>query len=253
MERSLEGVHAMKILIVRHGEPDYSADSLTPQGWREAELLSQRLAAEPADAYYVSPLGRAKDTAKPTLDKLSMQARELPWLREFHGRVINPHTGEERIPWNLMPQYWTCQPELYDREEWVSNGLYRTGDVEQVYRETAQGMDELLAQWGYVREGALYRCAHNTDKTIVLFCHFALGMVILSHMLGVSPTVMWQCFFMPTSSVTTLITEECVKGEVFFKCMQVGDTSHLYAAGEAVSHSGLYCECYQQGSVKEAQ
>ena len=32
----------MKLLIVRHGDPDYSIDSLTPKGWREAELLSCR-------------------------------------------------------------------------------------------------------------------------------------------------------------------------------------------------------------------
>lgn len=243
----------MKILIIRHGEPDYSIDSLTPQGWREAELLSQRLIKQPADAYYVSPLGRARDTARPTLEKLGVQAQVLPWLHEFRGKVINPQTGDSIIPWNLTPQYWTIQPELYDKDAWVNNGLYRTGDVEAIYRETAKGMDDLLAQWGYVRDGALYRCEENTDKTLVLFCHFALGMAILSHMLGVSPTVMWQCFFLPTSSVTTLITEERIKGEVFFKCMQVGDTSHLYAGGEPVSHSGLYREVYDQGIVKEAR
>lgn len=31
----------MKLLIVRHGDPDYSIDSLTEKGWREAELLSE--------------------------------------------------------------------------------------------------------------------------------------------------------------------------------------------------------------------
>ena len=29
----------MKILIIRHADPDYEADSLTSQGWKEAELL----------------------------------------------------------------------------------------------------------------------------------------------------------------------------------------------------------------------
>ncbi|MFR5295067.1 MAG: hypothetical protein ACLTF6_09940 [Clostridium sp.] len=39
----------MKLLIVRHADPDYSIDSLTPTGWREAELLSDRLVRTPAD------------------------------------------------------------------------------------------------------------------------------------------------------------------------------------------------------------
>ena len=29
----------MKLLIVRHGDPDYSIDSLTRKGFRESELL----------------------------------------------------------------------------------------------------------------------------------------------------------------------------------------------------------------------
>ena len=32
----------MKLIFIRHGEPDYEADSLTEKGWREAELLAKR-------------------------------------------------------------------------------------------------------------------------------------------------------------------------------------------------------------------
>ena len=58
----------MRIMLVRHAEPDYSVDSLTPRGWREAELLSRRLIRlKRVEAFYVSPLGRARDTASVTL------------------------------------------------------------------------------------------------------------------------------------------------------------------------------------------
>lgn len=33
----------MKILIIRHGDPDYSIDSLTEKGWKEAEYLSEKM------------------------------------------------------------------------------------------------------------------------------------------------------------------------------------------------------------------
>ena len=33
----------MKILIIRHADPDYSIDSLTKKGWVEAECLSEKL------------------------------------------------------------------------------------------------------------------------------------------------------------------------------------------------------------------
>ena len=33
----------MKLLIIRHGDPDYTIDSLTEKGWKEAEYLSEML------------------------------------------------------------------------------------------------------------------------------------------------------------------------------------------------------------------
>ena len=57
----------MKIIIVRHGDPDYEKDSLTELGWKEAEALSERMKNIKADECYVSPLGRAKDTASLSL------------------------------------------------------------------------------------------------------------------------------------------------------------------------------------------
>jgi len=51
---------------------------------------------------------------------------------------------------------------------------------------------------------------------------------------------------LPPSSVTTLVTEERLKGTVFFRCCQMGDTSHLFAAGEPVSHAGLFPEIFPE-------
>ena len=44
----------MKLLLIRHGEPDYSIDSLTEKGWKEAELLSEKLCKMKIDEFYVS-------------------------------------------------------------------------------------------------------------------------------------------------------------------------------------------------------
>lgn len=40
--RHSEGEIQMKIIFIRHAEPDYTIDSLTEKGRREAELLSER-------------------------------------------------------------------------------------------------------------------------------------------------------------------------------------------------------------------
>ena len=90
----------MKLLIVRHGDPDYAIDSLTETGWIEAELLSQRLCKLDVKAFYCSPMGRAQDTAKATLEKLGRQAEILPWLREFSPKVLRPGKDKPGIAWD---------------------------------------------------------------------------------------------------------------------------------------------------------
>lgn len=238
----------MRILIIRHGEPDYSIDSLTPKGWREAELLSERLIKMKIDDFYCSPLGRAQDTAKPTLEKFGAKAEILPWLEEFRGSIAPYGKRNSTCPWDLHPSLWQNQSEVYDRNAWTKADILNGSNSTQVYEETKAGLDGLLKKYGYTRDGLMFHCDNNTDKTIALFCHFALGSALVGYMAGISPFLMWHSFFMPPSSVTTLISSEVKKGDIFFRCMQFGDTSHLYIAGEPNSDSGLLPEVYDPKS-----
>lgn len=43
----------MRLLFIRHGDPDYEHDTLTEKGEREAELLADRLQSEKMD-YFIS-------------------------------------------------------------------------------------------------------------------------------------------------------------------------------------------------------
>ena len=231
-------VTPMKIMIIRHGDPDYSIDSLTEKGWREAELLSHKLVNVPIDDFYTSPLGRAKDTASPTLKKLGRTAEVLPWLREFAGTITSPYTGQERIPWDLPPYLWCKEPRYYDINHWHEPELIAEGSVKEVYEETVAGVDALLERYGCVREGMAYR--GGEDKTIALFCHCGMGLAVLSYLTGISPMVMMHNFFLSPTSVTTLVMETDPKGYSHFRAVQVGDISHLYVAGEPMSESGLH-------------
>lgn len=230
----------MKIYIIRHGEPDYSIDSLTEKGWREAHLLAERIAALPIDDYYTSPLGRARDTAKPTVEKTGKPIEVLDWLREFAGRIQSPFTGEKRLCWDLPPYLWANETQFYDIENWTKPALMASGNVKEIYQETVTGIDALLMRYGWERHGKLYR--GGEEKSIALFCHFAMGITVLSYLLGISPVVAQNNFFMAPSSVTTLATETDRKGYSHFRAMEIGDTSHLYIAGEPVSLSGFYPE-----------
>lgn len=236
----------MRLLLVRHAEPDYEHDSLTGKGWKEAAFLARRLAQIPARAYYVSPLGRARDTASLTLEAVGRTAEECPWLREFEAPIWRPDVPErKKVPWDWLPQDWTAEERFFRCDQWHQIPVMVDGDVKAEYDRVTGELDALLKRHGYQREGRCYlACAPHND-TIVFFCHFGVSCVLLSHLLNVSPMVLWHGCCAAPSSVTTVVTEERREGIASFRMLGFGDISHLYANEEPPSFSARFRECYQ--------
>ena len=228
----------MKIIIIRHGDPNYAIDSLTEKGFKEAELLKERLVKLEIDDFYCSPLGRARATAEPTLKVLNRDAEILDWLREFEGQITSPFTSNKRVSWDLPPSLWANDGRCYDKDGWSEFDLIKDGNAKEIFERTAEGVDALLSRYGWERDGMAYH--GGEDKTIALFCHFALGITVVSYILGISPVVAQNNFFLAPTSVTTLVTETDSKGYSHFRAVEIGDTSHLYHGGEPVSLSGMY-------------
>ena len=88
----------MKLIFIRHGEPDYSIDSLTEKGWREAEYLAQRISKLDVTEYFVSPLGRAQDTSKAPMKAVNRTAITKDWLREFNVKVDKEYPTNSTVP-----------------------------------------------------------------------------------------------------------------------------------------------------------
>lgn len=245
----------MRIFIIRHGDPDYSIDNLTEKGKREAELLSEKLKNENIDKIYCSPLGRAKATAEPTALKINKEIEILDWLTEYPASV---KVGEEYekfgidpkhktpCPWNVLPQYWTLQEEYFDRDRWREHTVMRNSKVPQVYETVRLGFNELTEKHGYRRNGQIYEITEGTNEnqTIALFCHLGLGLAIISAITTGALPFIWESFFLPTSSVTTILTEKYppYPNQAVMRIIGLGDTGHLYAGGEPTSNSGLHSE-----------
>lgn len=235
----------MKILIVRHGDPDYSIDSLTEKGWREAQYLSQRLSKMNIDAFYVSPLGRAKDTASFTLEKMNRTAEVCAWLREFDAPINRPDTRDrKRNTWDWLPQDWMNEPMFFDANEWYNHKIMKDDNVKKEYDWVVHSFDDLLEKHGYKREGNYYRAVRPNNDTICLFCHFGLESVLLSHLMNVSPMIIWHHTCAAPTSVTTIVTEERREGIANFRMSAFGDVSHLYANEEPPAFAARFCECY---------
>lgn len=235
----------MKLLIVRHGDPDYDRDSLTEKGWREAGYLAERLAAVETRAYYVSPLGRAKDTASCTLERVGRAAEECPWLREFHAPVWRPDVTErEMIPWDWLPQDWTADERFFHYDRWHESETLQAGGVKAEYDRVTGALDKLLEGWGYRRDGHLYRAVQPNNDTLVFFCHFGVGCVLLSHLLNISPMVLWHNTCAAPSSVTTVATEERRTGIASFRMLSFGDIAHLYHHEEPPAFAARFRETF---------
>ncbi len=234
----------MRLLIVRHGDPDYEKDSLTEKGWREAKLLADRISKLSVEAFYVSPLGRARDTASLTLQKMGRTAQVCDWLEEFPPVIDRPDAAGKTLAWDWLPEDWTGEGNYFLRDRWYETEAMRGGRVGEAYQKVIKGFDELLARHGYVREGELYGAERPNRDTIVLFCHFGVECVLLSRLMNVSPMILWHHTCAAPTSVTTVITEERRQGKAIFRINGFGDISHLYAASEEPAFAARFCETF---------
>ena len=254
----------MKLIFIRHGDPDYANDTLTSKGKREAALLADIITKYRIDEVYQSPLGRAKDTAAYSLEKLGLPVKTLEWLQEFPGIVdpnvsadareaysneleINPHTREyeKRIMWDMLPSYYGKHPELFDVKEWRNSPLFEGGIAVDAYDMVIENFDRFLAHQGYVRDGLTYRVENGNDKTIAFFCHYGISCVMLSRLWNVSPFVLMQFTALAPTSVTVVASEEREKGIGTFRTLRAGDISHLIIGDEEPSFSARFCERFE--------
>lgn len=238
----------MRILIVRHGDPDYENDTLTEKGRREASLLAEKLKKEKIDYFYSSPYGRAKDTCMCVARAMGREqdVSIMPFLREFdvEKSAVLPNGLEKIHMWDLLPEFWTEQEAMYDRKDWVTCPCFGYGEVRSEYEKLVKAFDAVLAKHGYVREGNAYRVERPNTDTLIFFCHFGSEMMLLSRLFNTSPIVLTHHFVALTSSLTTIYSEERRRGIASFRCAGFGDIGHLYAGDEPPSFSARFCEIF---------
>lgn len=251
----------MRLLFIRHGDPDYSNDTLTEKGKREAEYLADYADRLDLGTCYVSPLGRAQATAAYCLERLGKNAKTLDWLREFPAQVYldrapqlaaaYPEMKKENgmykvrhVVWDMAPAYLSEHDECLDSRKWKESEICRYSDTVELYDHVSEEFDRLLAQYGYVRNGRCYRVEKENTQTLTFFCHFGLTCVLLSRLWSVSPFALWQSLALAPTSVTEVVTEERQQGTAHFRALRLGDISHLNIAGEPASFSARFCEVY---------
>lgn len=232
----------MLLHIIRHGDPDYPNDTLTPAGRLEAAALAERFAREGLDRIYNSPQGRAAATMQYTADRLGMPATVLPWTREQYPELfLHDEIHGSRALFQLPGELLRAQAPLPTRENWLQMPVF--DPVREQVRVSADRIadasDAFLTDFGYVREGTRYRLLRSNPERIAVFCHAGLALTWLAHLLEIPAPLFWSGFFLAPSSVTTVLFEERSADWAVPRCIALGDTGHLQAAGLPRGTRGL--------------
>ncbi len=208
----------MVLYIVRHGDPDYEHNTITPYGHEEAKALADWFDHVTLDRIYTSPLGRAKDTAFYTCQKQNLEPMVLPWAEESMD-YMRP------FPHDVACSY------RFSTEEGVTDFCdFHTDDRLDTLSRLTDSSDEWLASLGYRREGAHYRITDPTEERIALFCHGGMGTALTAHLLGMPPALGFLSMFMTTTSVTTFVFRDHESGFTRPRMLKFGEITHLLQA-----------------------
>ncbi|MBE6902646.1 MAG: histidine phosphatase family protein [Ruminococcaceae bacterium] len=222
----------MKIILVRHGHPDYENDCLTALGHEQAEKAALRLKDEGIQQIFSSPFGRAQQTALHTAERLSLSVNIVEFMREIKwGSSDGNAVYADGHPWDtslyavaqgfsLMDESWTEQPPF------CNNMVF--AEIDRV----AMQSDEWMLSLGYKREGANYRViGDDTNRTIALFSHGGSSSALLSHLLNLPFFYLCRAICPDFTAITVLSLSD-VKGSLTAPMIELAnDSRHIRSDG----------------------
>ena len=215
----------MRIIFVRHGEPDYQHDCLTETGKKQAEAASKRLAREGIEEIYASPMGRASETAAYTAKLLNLPIHTLDYMHEISWG--GPGIPQEGHPWTLSD--WMISQEDFDffSKDWRQHPYFKNNTAVHYLDEISARFDALLLNQGYRHEGTRYFCETDQQKTIAVFSHGGSGGCVLAHLLALP--FPYVCTVLPYEFTSIIILEFPVrKGEYVHPRIELfNDAAHI--------------------------
>lgn len=203
----------MILFYIRHGDPIYHPDMLTPLGEQQAAAVARRLALFGIDEVYSSTSNRAMQTAKHTCELLGLPMQTLDYLNETYleGLRVPSDTDKERSFWVWgHPRYgqMLASRELRNLgDEWYKHPSVEKYHFEQTLVPIWQEFDGFIAGQGYEHdcEKGLYRVTkRNPEKRVAVFAHECMGKIVMSHLLDIPFPTYASHFEMHTSGITVI-------------------------------------------------
>ncbi len=218
----------MRIVFVRHGEPDYARDCLTALGRRQAEACAERLRGEGIDEIFSSPFGRALETATVASGRLSVApVRILDFMHELRwGSRSGEKIFADGHPWDIADELSRTGWDL-TRADWPSHPFFADNTVTESVAAVAVRTDEWLAALGYERDGAYYRCLADNRRTVALFSHGGSSVAMLSRILNLPFPYLCATMHFHFTGVTVLRFDSRENSRIL-PCLElVNDGAHI--------------------------
>lgn len=225
----------MLLYVIRHADPTYSPDALTPKGLRQAEALGRRLAMHGLDKIYSSPMNRAQQTAQPTCELLGKKPEILYWTSEslaaeHFGFNDDQHDGRWCWSFCIESDRYRTPENLALGDKWYEAYPFCKVKAKEGYELIGRESDAFLESLGYKREGLTYKVENNTEERVAVFCHYGFGTTWLSHLLQINPITFWSTFDINHSGVTIIRFSGKEGSNISPKVLAFSDISHYYGA-----------------------
>lgn len=234
----------MLFFYVRHGDPIYSPDSLTPLGERQAEAVGKRLAYFGMDKIFASSSTRAKLTAKPLCEMTKKEATILDFANENHA--WNEFTIEnERKTWlfhdGTARKLMTSAEILSLGEEWYKHPEFEKYHYEKGLERIRNESDAFFASLGYehIRGRGIYLPKEPNNDRVALFAHQGFGIAFLSCLLDIPYPLFCMHFDLSHSSVTVIDFKN--EGDMAVpRICTLSNDAHLYREGLPTTYNGQF-------------
>ena len=226
----------MLFFYVRHGDPTYTPDQLTPLGRRQAEAVGKRLAMFGVDRIYSSTSVRAQQTAQPTCEMTGKEKVLLDFCHETHAwremtRIVN---GQRKWLFedNEIKRLFVSNEMRKLEYRWYEHPAFADYDFKKGMERISNGTDELLTSLGYELDHDLhlYKVVKPTDERVALFAHQGFGSLFLSCLLDVPYPEFSTHYDLQHTGLTVIEFRE-VDGYAIPRILTMGNDAHLYREG----------------------
>lgn len=229
----------MTLFYVRHGEPVYDPDRLTPMGRRQAESVAHRLCQFGVDRVFVSSSNRALETSRPTCEMSKIEPEPaLDWMNELHAwNELSVEFAPGRRHWCYDDD--ACLEEFSRPEiralghRWHEHPAFAARpSFGAAVRRMRKEADAWLSSLGYRHdpEKCVYHAENPSDARIALFAHEGAGLLLLSTVLDIPYPLFAPAFAMGHTGMT--VVEFRARGDLCTpRVLQLSSDSHLYRDG----------------------